>query len=116
MNSIAIAREIDLHVRKNESFRGKKVNFEKVQTYWDLKKACTALAQIAPCIKHLEEVPPGRDHRHAMIALDMEDAGAFPGNAPALFQTASRLADDVSCFACGHLQRLSFIIMNVWED
>ena len=116
MNNIALAREINLRVRKNEAFRGRKVNFEKVQAYWDLKKSCTALVQTVSHIKHMDAVPPGRDHRHAIIAMDIDSAGTFPEKAAALLRQASSLADDVSVFSFGRQHRISFIIMNVWED
>lgn len=116
MNNIALAKEIDLHVRKNESFNGKKVNFEKVQAYWDLKKNCTALAHTVPHIKHLDAIPPGRDHRHAIVAMDIDPACDFPANASALLRQARILADNVSLFSIGRLHRISFIIMNIWED
>ena len=115
MNCTAILNEIDIRVRKNESFKGSNVHFEKIQAYWELKKACSALVQTAPCIKHMEEVPPGRDHRHAIIAVDIE-GGALTGNALALFNQMRSLADDFTVLSRGLLTRYSFIIMNVWED
>lgn len=116
MNNIALAKEIDLRVTENESFRGRKVNFEKVRAYWDLNKNCTALAQIVPHIKHMDAIPPARDHRHAIVAMDIDPTCALPENVSVLLQQARRMADDVSVFSIGRLHRISFIIMNVWED
>lgn len=116
MNCTTILNELDLRVRKNESFKGTNVHFEKIRDYWELKKACSALVQTSPRIKHMEEVPPGRDHRHAIIAVDMENGNALSGNALFIFNQMRSLADDLTVLNRGRLTRYSFIIMNVWED
>ena len=116
MNCNTILKEIDIRVRENESFRGTNVHFEKVRAYWELKKACSALVQTAPRIKHMEVVSPGRDHRHAIIAVDMEGSDALTGSSLALFNQMRSLADDLTVLSRGRLTRYSFIIMNVWEE
>ena len=116
MNCTAILNEIDLRVRKNESFKGTNVHFDKIQCYWELKKACSALLQTAPYIKHTEDVPPGRDHRHAIIAVNMENGCVLNRDTLALLKRMTNLADDLSVINRGRLTRYSFTIMNVWED
>ena len=116
MKYTATPDEIDMLVKRNESFKGKKPNFEKMRAYQQLKETCAVLASTAACVKHLEEVPPGWDHRHAIVALDVAKATRFTGNEAVLFQRAVELSDGFMLFDHGETPRLSFTVINVWED
>ena len=107
--------ELDRLLAENESFYGTKPNFENIRRYKKLKAELIALMKKARNFRKLEELPPERDHRHAVISLEydtlvMMGADVFPH-----IRNAMNLCDGFTVTTCGRFPAMSFTIMDTWE-
>ena len=116
MRHTANAMEITKLTAQNESFCGSKPNFEKMRMYQVLKSELTSLLQHSPNIFKMEELPPARNHRSAIITLEFHTVVLLTDDLFSVFRQAISLCDGFSVSCAGLHPSMSFTIMNIWED
>lgn len=107
---------LDTRIEKDASFIGSIPNFEKVRQYRELKTVLTALKNLAFSIRVLEDLPPDRSRRSAMLTLEYDFVAVFPPDLCPLFQRAVALSDGVTVSCAGSSPAITFTVLDVWSE
>ena len=107
---------LDARIEKDTSFAGNIPNFEKIRQYRELKSVLTTLKDHAFTIRTLEDFPPDRSRRSAMLTLEYDFVAVFPPDLCTLFQRAVSLSDGVTISCAGASPAITFTVLDVWSE
>lgn len=100
---------------RNENFRGKHANFEKLQLYQAIKNDLVEFMEHCGSVKQVDGFDPNVREKHAIIWMDLSPAATLNKEETAALAAVMSKADGaVFATVDGHV-RISFIIKDIWQ-
>ncbi len=111
------SEEIDAMYQRNENFRGKRADFNKLRLFQEIKADLTEFLQYCDDVQRLEDMEPNQHEKNAMLFLDMNTISMLDKKESAMLTAIMDKADRVIISAIKRkCIRFSFGIENVWMD
>ncbi len=114
--STLTGEEIMYLVKKNETFRGTRINEERLERYEKLKCVCADFLGTLPAAHRLTERPPCNTCPNASLYLDLDSVISVSRQSYALYRQMVNLADRMVLVVTdtGGV-RMTFNVLGIWE-
>lgn len=111
------SEEIDAMIRKNETFKGKHVSFDKITLFNEIKEGLDSFLQCCGAAQKIEEIKPNQYDRNAVLVLDIDLVSILDKAEVSMLTAIMKKADRVVFSAAGEdCIRISFGIEDIWTD
>lgn len=105
----------EMHDR-NENFRGKQANFDKIRLYHAVKRDLVEFKDRCDCVQEVDGFDPNIREKHALLWMDFSPAASLNKKQIATLAAIMRKADGtITTTLEGGCRRISFVIKNIWE-
>lgn len=112
--------EISKTTDGNEYFLGNEVNLSQIRRYHQLYDSVLSFFQKSEDAIRIEESPPNRRKKNALICLDLNGVSIFRGNLLKDLANIIELSDQFSISSLvnvtGKITRLCFGVENCWKE
>lgn len=100
---------------RNENFRGKQANIEKLQLYRAVKRDLVEFMERCDDVRVVDGFDPNIREKHALLWVDFSPAAILDIKEITALTAIMNKADGVIISAVGDHTRISFMIQNIWE-
>lgn len=101
---------------RNENFHGTQANFEKLRKYQAIKKDLLELMSTCRNIQVVDCFDLNVREKNALLWLDLFPAASFDREETAALTAVMAKADGTVISSIGDRVRISFEILNIWEN
>lgn len=111
------SEEIEAMYQRNESFSGKRADFDKLRLFQEIKADLTEFLQRCDDVRKLEEIKPNQYEKNAVLFLDVNIISTLNKDETAMLMAVMSKADRMVVSALGNgCIRFSFCVENVWIE
>ena len=100
---------------RNENFRGKQANFEKIQLYQAVKRDLVEFQKRCHSVQVVDGYDPNIREKHALLWMDLFPIANLDKEETAVLTAIMNKADSTNITAMKNRTRISFVIKNIWE-
>lgn len=108
-------KEIGAMYDRNNNFRGKQANFEKLQLYRVVKRDLLEFMEHCDSVQVVDGYDPNVREKHAMLWMDFSPAATLDKKEAAALTAIMNKADGVIVADVGDYTRISFLIRDIWK-
>ena len=110
------AREVYDCLDKLGTFQGRTINLEKARGYKRMENIVRELKRVEPEVRAIRLLPPEASQPNGMVCVDLGTYALLERESKALLVELLSLADYMATAAGEKGVRLSFSVMDVWEE